>query len=118
MKKKIVKLPQERCDECTQTKMAFGFVSLGSSDGTPSRNLCPRCYNRGYTQRAGFPELEPVEFDPVSRFDAVGKEHTFYFAIMMTTGLGIRATEWIDGEFGGYQFFVLVHPRTPVWRGV
>jgi hypothetical protein len=32
----------------------------------------------------------------------------------MTTGLGIRATEWINGEPGGYQFFVLVHPRTPV----
>ena len=114
MKKKIVNLPQERCDECAQTKVAFGFVSLGSGDGTPSRNLCPRCYNRGYTQRAGLPELETAEFDPVSRFDALGKEHTFYFAVMMTTGLGIRATEWINGEPGGYQFFVLVHPETPV----
>ena len=45
------------------------------------------------TQRAGLPELETAEFDPVSRFDALGKEHTFYFAVMMTTGLGIRATE-------------------------
>jgi hypothetical protein len=53
MKKKIVNLPQERCDECAQTKMAFGFVSSGSGDGTPSKNLCPRCYNRRYTQRAG-----------------------------------------------------------------
>lgn len=26
MKKKIVKLPQQRCDECAQTKVAFGFV--------------------------------------------------------------------------------------------
>ena len=50
----------------------------------------------------------------MSRFDALGKEHTFYFAVMMTTGLGVTATEWINGEPGGYQFFVLVHPETPV----
>jgi hypothetical protein len=114
MKKKIVKLPTERCDECTHTKMAFGFVSLGSEEGGPSRNLCPRCYNREYMKRAGLPELEPAEFDPVIRFDSVGKEHTFYLAVMMTTGLGIRATEWINGGPGGYQFFVLVHPQTPI----
>lgn len=113
MKKNLAKPRQERCEECNQTKMAFGFVSLEPGNGGPSRNLCPRCYNRDYMQRAGLPELEVSEFDPVSRFDAVGREHTFYFAVMMTTGLGIRATEWINGEPGGYQFFVLVHPETP-----
>jgi hypothetical protein len=111
---KSVKLPKERCDECTQTKAAIGFVSLRSEDGTSSRNLCPRCYNRWYMRRAGLPELETAEFDAISRFDAVGKEHTFYFAVHMSTGLGIRAFEWVDGGPGGYQFFVLEHPETPV----
>jgi hypothetical protein len=112
--KKIVKMPHDRCDECTQTKLAIGFVNLQSEDGTSARNLCPRCYNRWYMQRAGLPELETTEFDPVSRFDAVGKEHTFYFAVLMTTGLGMRAFEWVSGGPGGYQFFVLLHPQTPI----
>ncbi len=29
-----------------------------------------------------------------------------------------RATEWINGGPGGYQFFVLVHPRTPRPRSI
>lgn len=44
----------------------------GTGNGDPYRNLCPRCYNRDYMQRAGLPELAVSEFDPVSRFDAVG----------------------------------------------
>jgi hypothetical protein len=111
---KVAKLPTQRCDECAQMKAAVGFVTLSSEDGSSSRTLCPSCYNRGYMQRAGLPELETAEFDPITRFDAVGKEHTFYFAVHMSTGLGIRAFEWVDGGPGGYQFFVLEHPETPV----
>jgi len=63
---------------------------------------------------AGLPELETSEFDPITRFDWLGKEHTFHFAVHMSTGLGIRASEWFSEGPGGYKFAVLEHPETPV----
>lgn len=107
-------IPEDRCDECGQTKTALGFVSLGSDAGSPARHLCSACYNRWYMQRAGLPELETVDFDPVTRWDSVGKEHTFHFVVHMSTGLGIKAFEWVNGGPGGYQFSVLEPPEMPV----
>src|SRR5581483_12018743 len=112
--KENFKMPTDRCDECGQVRPGFGFVNLGSEDGGPARDLCSECYNRWYTERAGLPELETVYFDPVVRCDAVGKEHTFHFVVHMSTGLGIRAFEWVDGGQGGYQFSVMEPPETPV----
>jgi hypothetical protein len=109
-----VRLPSQRCDECALMKVALGFVTLSLEEGASSRTLCSRCFNRWYMQRAGLPELETVEFEPITRFDSVGKEHTFYFVVHMSTGLGMRAFEWVDGGPGGYKFFVLEHPETPV----
>ena len=90
------------------------FVPLSSEDGSPSRSLCPECYNRWYTQRAGLPELETSHFEPITRCDSIGKEHTFHFVVHMSSGLGIRAFECVDGYPGGYQFAVMEPPETPV----
>jgi len=65
-------------------------------------------------QRAGLPELETADFDPVTLWDSVGKEHTFHFVVHMSTGLGIKAFEWVNGGPGGYQFSVLEPPEMPV----
>jgi hypothetical protein len=64
--------------------------------------------------RAGLPELETVDFEPLTRRDSAGKEHTFHFVVHMSTGLGIKAFELVDGVPGGYQFFVLEPPHTAV----
>jgi hypothetical protein len=112
--KNMTAMPTDRCDECKQMKPAFGFVTLSSAEGGVSRNLCSACYNRDYMNRAGLPELETVDFEPEVRTDCTGKMHTFYFIVQMTTGLGIRAFELVDGHPGGYQFSVLEHPDTPV----
>jgi len=115
MKKRVeVELPTGHCDECEQVRPAFGFVNLTSEDGGPPRNLCSECYNRWYMKRAGLPELETVYFDPVTRCDSIGREHTFHFVVHMSTGLGIRAFECVDGCPGGYQFSVLEPPETPI----
>lgn len=111
---RAVRPPQDRCDECHALKPSFGFVNVPSEKQGASLYLCPTCYNRNYMRHAGLPELEVSEFQPITRFDAVGKEHTFYFAVHMTTGLGIKASEWLRNGPGGYQFEVLEHPATPV----
>jgi hypothetical protein len=112
--KKTTAMPTDRCDECKQMKPAFGFVRLSSAEGGVSRSLCSECYNRDYMKRAGLAELETVDFEPEVRTDCTGKTHTFYFVVHMSTGLGIRAFELVDGHPGGYQFSVLEHPDTPV----
>jgi hypothetical protein len=112
--KKTFEMPTDRCDECDQLKPAFGFVNLGSEDGGPGRSLCSECYNRWFMEGAGLPELETVYFEPVVRRDSVGKEHMFHFVVHMSTGLGIRAFECVDGGPSGYQFSVLEPPETPV----
>jgi hypothetical protein len=112
--KKPFKLPTDRCDECAQVKPAFGFVTLTSEKPGAARHLCSECYNRWYMQRAGLPELETVYFEPVTRRDFAGTEHTFHFVVHMSTGLGIRAFECVDSAPGGYQFSVLEPPQTPV----
>jgi hypothetical protein len=112
--KKTFEMPTDRCDKCDQLRSAFGFVNLASEDGGPARSLCSECYNRWYMERAGLPELETIYFEPAVRRDSVGKEHTFHFVVHMSTGLGIRAFECVDGGPGGYQFSVLEPPETPV----
>ncbi len=107
-------VPTGRCDECGQVRPAFGFVTLTSEEGRSARSLCSECYNRRYTKQAGLPELETVYFEPVTRRDSVGRKHTFHFVVHMSTGLGIRAFECVDGGPGGYQFSVLEPPETPV----
>jgi hypothetical protein len=75
---KAANLPTERCDQCAQTKVALGFVTLSAEEGAASsRTLCSQCYNRWYMRRAGLPELETVEFEPITRFDSVGREHCY-----------------------------------------
>jgi hypothetical protein len=112
--KETFAMPTGRCDHCDQVRPAFGFVTLTSEGGGPARSLCSECYNRQYMKRAGLPELETVYFEPVTCRDAVGKEHTFQFVVHLSTGLGIRAFELVDGCPGGYQFSVLDPPETPV----
>lgn len=111
---KTFEMPTDRCDECDQLRPAFGFVNLASEEGGSGRSLCSECYNRWYMERAGLPELETVYFEPVVRRDSVGKKHTFHFVVHMSTGLGIRAFECVDGGPDGYQFSVLEPPETPV----
>jgi hypothetical protein len=106
----VFSLPTERCEECHELRPAIGFVTLGEG----YRNLCSRCYNRRYMQRMGLPELETVEFEPLTRLDARGAVHTFYFVVHLSTGLEISAFEWLDGGPGGYRFAVLEHPASPV----
>lgn len=62
----------------------------------------------------GVPELETVDFEPITRHDALGKAHTFHIQVHMSTGVGIRAFEWLKGAPGGYQFAVLEPPENPV----
>jgi hypothetical protein len=112
--KEAFQIPKVRCDKCGQTKTALGFVRLGSDEGDSASHLCSACFNRWYMQRAGLPELETVDFEPITRWDSVGKEHTFHFVVHMSTGLGINALEWVDGGPGGYQFSVLEPPEMPV----
>jgi hypothetical protein len=114
MGKETFQIPTDRCDDCGQTKAALGFVSLSSDESGPARHLCSACFNRWYMQRAGLPELETVDFEPMTRCDSVGKQHTFHFVVHMSTGLGIKAFEWVDDGPGGYQFFVLEPPEMPV----
>ncbi len=114
MEKAANSIPTTHCDECGQTKTSLGFVGLSSHEGDTSRHLCSECFNRDYMREAGLPELETVYFDPITRSDSVGKKHMFHFVVHMSTGLGIRAFEWTDDGPGGYEFFVLEHPETPV----
>jgi len=108
------KMPTDQCDKCGQMKPAFGFTHLTSEAGGVGRKLCSECCNREYMLRAGLPELETVDFEPLSCRDCAGKKHIFYFVVHMSTGLGIKAFELVDGAPGGYQFFVLEPPQTAV----
>jgi hypothetical protein len=112
--KEPFEMPTDHCDECDRVRPAFGFVNLASEDGGPGRSLCSECYNRWYMEGAGLPELETVYFEPVVRCDSLGREHTFHFVVHLSTGLGIKAFECVDGGPGGYQFSVLEPPETPV----
>jgi hypothetical protein len=106
----VASLPMDVCEECHQLRPAIGFVGLGVG----YKNLCSYCYNRSYMQRLGLPELETVDFEPITRYDARGLPHRFYFVVHMSTGLQIDAFEWVNGEPGGYRCTVLEHPGTPV----
>ena len=108
------KMPTDHCDECGQMKPAFGLTHLTSEAGGVGRKLCSECCNREYMLRAGLPELETVDFEPLSCRDCAGKKHIFHFVVHMSTGLGIKAFELVDGAPGGYQFFVLEPPQTAV----
>jgi hypothetical protein len=106
-------IPMEHCEECREIRPRIGFVNLGSLENG-CRQLCPRCYNRFAAQRMGVCEPETVYFEPMTRCDAVGREHTFHFTVHLTSGLGMKAFEWVDGGPGGYRFAVMEHPETPV----
>lgn len=110
MRKKVAALPTKRCEECLELRPAIGFVSIGSG----YKSLCSRCYNRMYMQRVGLPELETVDFEPLTRVDSWGLAHTFYFVVRLSIGLEINAFEWVHGAPGGYRFTVLEDPATPV----
>lgn len=112
--KKSAAVPTRTCEQCGKVKPAYGFTSLGSENGTSSRDLCSVCYNRWCTERSGMRELADVELPPLRLSDSFGKEHTFYFDVRLTTGLGIRAFELVDGAPGGHQFCIMEHPQTPV----
>lgn len=62
----------------------------------------------------GVTRLEPGEIPPLTMLDLDGTAHTFFFEIMMTTGLGIRALELFDDGRTGYAVHVLEHPETSV----
>jgi hypothetical protein len=106
----VASLPMEVCEECHQLRPSIGFVGLGIG----YKSLCSSCYNRSYMQRLGLPELETVDFEPITRRDVRGLLRRFYFVVHMSTGLQIDAFEWVDGEPGGYRCSVLEHPTTPV----
>lgn len=110
---KTAPMPVERCEECQELRPSIGSVRLGSiTEGY--RNLCSRCYNRFAAERMGIPEPETVDFEPITRHDALGKAHTFHFEVHISTGVGLRAFEWVNGAPGGYQFGVFEPPETPV----
>jgi hypothetical protein len=111
---KVEAIPTCVCDKCSSTKPSYVFTRVGEEKGGRARDLCGICFNREYTESAGVPDLEQAEFSPQSFYDSFGKEHVFHFAVRLSTGLGIRAFEWIDDGPGGYQFAVLEHPFTPV----
>lgn len=106
----VVSLPLKHCEECHERRPAIGFVSLGSG----YKSLCSRCYNRRYMERVGLPELETVDFPPVTRCDSRGVPHTFHFVVRLSIGLEINAFEWVNGAPGGYRFAVLDEPAAPV----
>jgi hypothetical protein len=103
-------LPTERCPKCKKDRAAHGFTVLSSGPGTDSETLCSACFNEFAAKRIGVPVPDPVEFAPIALHDAIGKAHTFYFEVRLSTGLGIKAFEWINGEPGGYTFQVLLPP--------
>ena len=107
-------IPTEVCDKCRKENLAFGFTHLTSKDGGACQKLCSECYNQFHAKQSGFPEPETVNFPPVMFHDSVGKAHIFYFDVRLSTGLGIKSFELVDGSPGGYQFSVLEHPDTPV----
>jgi hypothetical protein len=84
-----LKVPARACSECKETKPV-------------------------HRTQAGMVELRDVEVPPVTLSDSLGKQHTFYFDVRLTTGLGIRAYELIDGSPGGYLFCIMEHPEFPV----
>jgi hypothetical protein len=108
-------LPKCFCDECKQEKPALGFTNLTIAEGIPAKQLCSACFNIFAADRMGIAKPEFSEFPPVTLFDSLGKEHTFYFEVRFTTGAGITATELDrEGNRGGYEFSVLEHPEIPI----
>ncbi len=108
------KIPLSICEECLAKKPSRGFTGLTFGEGLPSKNLCPSCFNSFAAKRMGIAPPQPSEFSPISLFDCIGKEHTFYFQVRISTGLGIIAQEINErGEPCGYQFSIMEHPETP-----
>lgn len=102
------------CDQCHQEKPALGFTNLVFGENVPSKTLCQSCCNMVSALRMSVRVPSPSEFSPVSFFDSIGKEHTFYFQVRLSTGLGIIAQEINEcGEPFGYEFSVMQHPDTP-----
>ena len=104
-------LPTRQCSVCKATKIDSAFTTLSSESGTDSRTLCAPCFNELIAKRLGVEPPNPAEFAPIVIYDALGKVHTFYFEVRISTGLGISAFEWINGERGGYHFGVLLPPN-------
>ena len=103
-----------KCHTCgnTDASTSSGFTHLSSGDTT--KILCPQCWNEYMADRMGI-EAPAASLRPLKVLDADGMPHTFEFAIRLSTGLGITATEVVNGEVGmGYEFAVLEHPETPV----
>jgi hypothetical protein len=110
-----IKISLSVCDECNMEKPARGFTNLVSGEGLPSKSLCPSCYNLYAAKKMGIAPPEPSEFPPISLFDSIGKEHTFYFQVRISVGLCIIAQEINErGESCGYQFSIMQHPEIPV----
>src|SRR5713101_8770645 len=60
-------MPTDRCDECGQMKPAFGFTHRTSEAAGAAQKLCSACCNSEYMHRAGLPDLETVDFEPLAR---------------------------------------------------
>jgi hypothetical protein len=102
------------CHQCHQEKSALGFTNLVLSENIPAKVLCPACYNTYAALRMGVRVPNPSEFTPASFFDSIGKEHTFYFQVRLSTGLGIIAQEINEcGKPFGYEFSIMQHPDAP-----
>ena len=102
------------CQKCQKEKHDLGFVSLDFNDGKPAKKLCPTCINKHIAEQMEVPAPDPAEFPPIKLFDSVGKEHTFYFKLRLSTGLGITASEIdVNNSPCGYEFSIMKHPETP-----
>ena len=102
------------CQECQNEKRDLGFTSINFGDGKLPKIFCQTCFNKYAAEKMGVPVPNPAEFPPIKLFDCIGKEHTFYFEVRLSTGLGMIASE-IDNENNpyGYEFSILKHPSTP-----
>lgn len=103
--------PSRLCPACKGNKFDSGFTTLSSESGTDSQTLCAPCFNELIAKRLGIAPPNPAEFTSIVVHDAIGKAHTFYFDVRISTGLGIRAFEWINGAPGGDTFGVLLPPN-------
>ena len=110
LKKKNPAVPLAKCSECRLEKPAFGFTLLSSDTGAAGRELCSACFNSFCAERGGISYFETPDFPPLQVIDSFGKEHTFFFEVRLSTGLGIQAFELFDGLPGGYQFAIMDHP--------
>ena len=102
------------CQECQKEKRDLGFTSINFGDGKPPKMFCQTCFNKYAAEQMGVPAPDPAEFPPVKLFDSIGKEHTFYFEVRLSTGLGMIASEIDDNNNPyGYEFSIIKHPNTP-----